>query len=138
VRGGVTIGEIPVLAMDPRGEFMLTSDGTGVTLRPLPESPSVMLNANDARPVIFGSRWRALALSADGERIWAANAGSNMVYGFNRDFTPTPITLGPHEFADAVAASPDGRWLASGSSLLLKRQSLGREIANERPHRSRW
>jgi len=118
-RGGVTIGEIPVLAMDPRGEFMLTSDGTGVTLRPLPKSPAAMLNANDARPVIFGARWRALAVSADGERIWAANAGSNAVFGFSRDFTPLPILLGPHEFADAVAASPDGRWVASGSSLLL-------------------
>src|SRR5262249_33093713 len=30
-RGGVNIGEIPVLAMDPHGEFMLTSDGGGVT-----------------------------------------------------------------------------------------------------------
>lgn len=119
VRGNVTIGEIPVLAMDSRGEFMLTSDGTGVSRRLLPKSSSAMLDANEARLVIPGARWRAITVSADGDRVWAANAASNMVYGFNRDFTPTPIALGPHEFADAIAASPDGRWVASGSSLLL-------------------
>ncbi|HEX5223322.1 MAG TPA: WD40 repeat domain-containing serine/threonine protein kinase, partial [Verrucomicrobiae bacterium] len=119
VRGNVTIGEIPVLAMDPRGEFMLTSDGRGVMLRPLPTSASAMLDSDKAELVIPGSRWRALVVSADGNRIWAGNAASNMVYGFNRDFTATPIALGPHEFADAVAASPDDRWVVTGSSLLL-------------------
>jgi len=118
-RGGLTIGAIPVLAMDPRGEFMLTSDGGGVTLRPLPDSPSAMLGTRGARLVIPEARWRALAVSADGSRVWAANAASNMVYGFARDFAAVETTLGPHEFADAVAASPDGRWVASGSSLLL-------------------
>ena len=118
-RGNITIGEIPVFAMDPRGEFMLTSDGTGVTLRPLPRSPSATLDPNEARLLIPGPRWRALVVSADGERIWAANAASNLVYGFTRDFTTAPIALGSHEFADAIAASPDNRWVASGSSLLL-------------------
>jgi WD40 repeat protein len=58
-------------------------------------------------------------VSADGSRIWAANAASNAVYGFARDFNAEPTALGPHEFADAVAASSDGRWVASGSSLEL-------------------
>jgi eukaryotic-like serine/threonine-protein kinase len=119
MRGGVDIGALAVLAMDPRGEFMLTSDGGGVTLRPLPKSPSEMLRASGGRPVISGPRWRALAVSADGNRVWAANASSNMVYGFTRDFTSVETALGPHEFVDAVAASPDGRWVAGGSSLLL-------------------
>jgi WD40 repeat protein len=116
-RGGVNLGGIPVMAMDTRGEFILTSDPAGVSLRQLPESPSEMLTAN-RRVVIPGPRWRALAVTADGSRVWAANASSNMVYAFSRDFTSEGIALGPHEFVDTIAVSPDGRWVAGGSSLL--------------------
>lgn len=118
-RGGFAIGEIPVLAMDPRGEFMLASDITGVTAWPLPGAATESLSARDSRLVIPGARWRALDFSSDGARVWAANAASNGVYGYTRDFSRIETTLGPLEFADAVAASPDGRWVAAGSSLLL-------------------
>jgi WD40 repeat protein len=115
-RGGVNIGEIPVLGMDPRGEFLLTSDGGGVTLRPLPVESGLQ---PASRLVVPGLRWRAVAPAVDGSRFWMANAASNMIYGFPRDFSSAEAELGPLEFVDAVAASPDGRWVAGGSSLLM-------------------
>ena len=118
-RGGVNVGTIPVVSMDPRGEFILTSDGTGVTRSSLPVGSSDKLDNSQAQLVIPASRWRALAWSTNGDRVWAANAASNTVFAFARDFETVSQTIGPHEFVDSVAISPDEQWLATGSSLTL-------------------
>ena len=115
-RGGFTVGQFPVFAFDPRGEEMLTSDVSGVTRRSLPGGLSESLDAALVENVIPTPRWRALTYTKDGARIWAANIASNRLYSFTRDFSSTVACIGPHDATDAVAVSPNGQWLASGSS----------------------
>jgi WD40 repeat protein len=114
--GGITVGQFPVFAFDPQGKEMLSSDTTGVTRRFLPGVLPDSLDAATTAHVIRTPRWRALTYTTDGKLIWAANISSNRIYAFTRDFSSTIASLGPHEAPDAVAVSPDGRWLASGSS----------------------
>jgi WD40 repeat protein len=65
--------------------------------------------------VIAGPGWNALAFSARGDWLAAANSRSNAAFLFDRTLTNRPSILGPHAGANAVAVSPDGRWVATGS-----------------------
>jgi WD40 repeat protein len=114
--GGIIVGQFPVFAFDPLGEEMLSSDANGVSRRTLPSTRTETSGAADPMLVIPTPRWRALAYTTDGRRVWAANIASNRIYAFGREFGPAVASLGPHEATDAVAVSADGQWLASGSS----------------------
>jgi eukaryotic-like serine/threonine-protein kinase len=60
--------------------------------------------------------WRWFDFARDGNLFAGANLTSGMVVLFDRTFTNRLAELGPHDKVDFTALSPDGRWVASGSS----------------------
>jgi len=120
-RGGMSVSGVPVFALDPRGDFMLVKGASGITRHIFTRSPQGAVLDNPAtRVALPGSDWRAIAISADGEHIWAADGKTNLLQGHNRSFKGEPLTLGPHPSVNALAVSPDGRHVVSSSSLLLE------------------
>lgn len=120
-RGGMNVSGEPVFALDPRGEFMLVKGASGITRHLFTRSPQGAVLDNPAtRVVLPGSDWQALAISADGEHIWAAEGKTNLLHGHTRGLTDRAVTLGAHPSVSSLAVSPDGRHVASSSSLLLE------------------
>lgn len=120
-RGGMNVSGVPVFALDPRGDFMLVKGASGIARHPFTRSPQGAVLDHPAVGVVLpGGDWRALAISADGGHIWAADGKSNLLRGYTRSFTGEPLTLGPHPSVNALAVSPDGRHVVSSSSLLLE------------------
>ncbi len=101
---------------DPGGDGIWTCESAGVVRRTLSRKGTRRLEAGRERVVLPGRQWSALAFGAGRERLWVANLSSNAVLGFTREAEFTGEVLGPHPGVDAVAASADGRWVASGSS----------------------
>jgi WD40 repeat protein len=73
------------------------------------------LRLSDMEQVFPDRGWRAFAFSVDGRHFVAANIQSNAAFVFDRTFTNCVAKVGPHQAADAVAISPDGQWVATGS-----------------------
>jgi WD40 repeat protein len=110
------VEQLPIFGFDPQGEAILTSDSRGVGRWAMTESQPGRLEIPPPVVVVSGRGWRALAFSADGRRVVAANTSSNTAYVFDRTFTNCLAVLGRHEGVSAVAISPDGRFVATGSS----------------------
>jgi WD40 repeat protein len=120
-RGGMDVKGNPVFALDPRGDFLLTAGSAGVSRHPFTRSPdSAVLDNPATRLVLPGSNVRAIAISADGGHIWTAEGKSNLLRGRTRDIDGEALSLGPHPSVNALAVSPDGRYVASSSGLLLE------------------
>jgi WD40 repeat protein len=107
---------VAAFRFDPRGDALIEADQTGIVRRPMRWTDLAVLECSAREDVIVGAGWNALAFSARGDWLAAANSRSNAAYLFDRTLTNRPAILGPHPGANAVAVSPDGRWLATGSS----------------------
>jgi WD40 repeat protein len=77
-----------------------------------------------------GRGWRAFSVSQDGRFFAAANIHSNAAFVFDRTLTNVVATLGPQQEPDAIAISPDGRWVTTGS--FYDRSVLIWDVANEK------
>ena len=120
LRGGMSVSGAPVFGVDPRGDFLLTADKSGISLHPLTRSESgAVLNHPAKRLVIPGANWNSVAISADGDHIWTADATTHLLQGHSRNFEANTDALGPHPSVNVVAVSPDGQFVASSSSLML-------------------
>jgi WD40 repeat protein len=120
-RGGMSVSGTPVFALDPRGDFLLAAGRDGIALHPLTRAAEgAVLDIPSTRLVLPGTGWRALAISADGGHIWAVEGKTHLLHGYSRGFDGEAHTLGPHKAVDALAVSPDGRYVASSSGLLLE------------------
>ncbi len=65
--------------------------------------------------IFSGSGWRAFTFSARGDWFAAVNIRSNAAYVFDRTLTNCVAEMGPHSGTDAVAISPEKRWVVTGS-----------------------
>jgi len=74
------------------------------------------LDLKDMELVFKGRGWRSFDFNRDGSRFVAANIHSNAAFVFDRTLTNRLGTLGPHAAPDRVAISPDGQWVATGST----------------------
>jgi WD40 repeat protein len=101
---------------DPRGETLLDADTRGVGRRSMRWASSAALEFSARDVLMAGAGWSALAFSARGDWFAAANSLSNNAVLIDRTLTNRLAVFGPHPGADAVAVSPDGRWVATGSS----------------------
>ncbi len=110
------VGGLPIFAFDPLGEGIVTSDHRGVVHRSMRETSPGAIELDPPRMLVSGPRWRAVTFSGNGRRFFAANASSNLVFVFDRTLTNCTAAIGPHRGVDSMAASPDGRWVATGSS----------------------
>ena len=107
---------LTAFAFDPRGHALFSAGTPGLHRWALRWREPSLPEASEAELVIPGAGWRAFTFSARGEWFAAANVRSNAAYLFDRSLTNRLAEVGPHSGADAVAISPDGRWLATGSS----------------------
>lgn len=84
--------------------------------------------------VIPGAGWRSFSFAAGARHFAAANVRSNAAYLFDSPVSNRLSEVGPHVGVDAVATSPDGRWLATGSSadrhVKVWETASGRELLN--------
>jgi WD40 repeat protein len=99
----------------PRGDVLIEADPTGIVRRSVRWATPAELECSVREEVIGGPGWTALSFSARGDWLAAANSRSNAAFLFDRTLTNRPAILGPHTGTDAVAVSPDGRWVATGS-----------------------
>jgi WD40 repeat protein len=101
---------------DPKGEFLLDAQPNGIAVRSLLWTNATTLECGVRTIILAGNGWSALACSAQGQWFAAANSLSNAAVLLDRTLTNRLAILGPHPGADAVAVSPDARWVATGSS----------------------
>ena len=123
---------LPAFAFDPRGEALFASGTPGLYRWTMRWPDPTRLELLESGMPFPGAGWRAFNFSAHGDWFAAANVRSNAAYVFDRSLTNWIAEAGPHPGADAVAISPDGRWLATGSStnrqVKVWAASSGREL----------
>jgi WD40 repeat protein len=107
---------LPAFAFDPRGEALFAAGTPGMHRWTMRWREPTWLEMTDGEILFPGAGWRAFTFSARGDWFAAANVRSNAAYLFDRSLTNRIAEAGPHPGADAVAVSPNGRWLATGSS----------------------
>ncbi len=107
---------LTAFTFDPRGEAMFAAGTPGLHRWSMNWREPAWLEMSDMEVVFNGAGWRAFTFSAQGDWFAAANVRSNAAYLFDSTLTNQLVEVGPHRGADAVAVSPDGRWLATGSS----------------------
>lgn len=106
---------VTAFRFDPRGDALMELGPTGIDRRAIRWSAPGVLECSGREAVTTGAGWTALAFSARGDWFAAANSRSNAAFLFDHSLTNRTAILGPHVGADAVAVSPDGRWIATGS-----------------------
>jgi WD40 repeat protein/tRNA A-37 threonylcarbamoyl transferase component Bud32 len=107
---------LPAFAFAPHGEALFAANLAGLRGWILRRGEAAQLELTQGEVLFPGAGWRAFNFSARGDWFAAANMRSNAAYLFDRSLTNRIAEAGPHPGADAVAVSPDGRWLATGSS----------------------
>jgi len=101
---------------DPRGDAVLVCDSTGIVRWAMHWPGPHTVECSDRENVFGGAGWSAMAFSAQGDWFAAANVRSNAVFVFDHSLTNRVATLAPHADANALAISPDRRWIASGNN----------------------
>lgn len=106
---------ISTVILDPLGEFVLTANPRGILHFPKRTSLAETFAGTNSSVLLAGASWRALDVSANGQRLAAFNGSSNLVYVFDRRLTNVTASFGPHTEAEDIAINHDGRWVATGS-----------------------
>ena len=107
---------ITACAFDPQGDSLFAAFSSGLFRWQWSLDDQGRIDLRGMEQVFKGRGWRAFTFSADGRHFVAANIHSNAAFVFDRTFTNCLATVGPHRAADAVAISPDGQWIATGST----------------------
>jgi WD40 repeat protein len=97
------------------GTHALVSGNSPGILRFAPLTSTPVLPTGPAEVLHPPRRWRALAMTPDGERLAAFNGITHSVSVFDRSLTNLVSEFGPHPEVEDVTISPDGRWAATGS-----------------------
>lgn len=107
---------ITACALDPADDFVYAANITGMFRWRSHLDDQNRLGLSEMELVFKGRGWRSFGFSPDGSRFVAANIHSNAAFVFDRSLTNILATLGPQAADDAVAISPDNRWVTTGSS----------------------
>ena len=120
------------LAFDPRDTGLIAPGALGLHRWTLDRAGSSGLKLNEAEGLLPGPGWSVAAFSPEGDWFGAINAHLGTACLFDRTLTNRVAITGKHPGANTLAVSPEGRWLATGSSLdrQLKVWAAGSE--NER------
>jgi WD40 repeat protein len=111
----VPFGPLDDVLFEPSGA-LLTAGPDGIfrwPLRPDPASAGVLRLGPPRRLRLPGTAGTQIACSADGRVVASAHRWGALVLDDERP--DRPVRLEPQEDARAVALSPDGRWVATGS-----------------------
>jgi WD40 repeat protein len=106
---------MPALAFHPLDQHLLVASRNGLTRYRPPSATDGRLTFGRQEMIHPGTGWRATAITPDGQRFAAFNVQSNAAFVFDHTLTNRLAALGPHPDADALALSPDGRWLTTAS-----------------------
>jgi WD40 repeat protein len=105
----------PAFAFQPTGLGMLAAGTPGLFEFPLRRREGA-LDRGSRTGILPGAGWRAFTFSERHDWFVAANVRSNAAYLFDRRITNKLAEVGPHVGPDSVAVSPNGRWIATGST----------------------
>jgi WD40 repeat protein len=102
-------------AFHPRDDYLIAADNKGIS-RYAHELAGTGATLSALETIHSGPRWLAFAFNTDGRYFAAFNAESRSVFVFDHTLTNQLASFGNQTNVEALALSPDGRWLTTGSS----------------------
>jgi WD40 repeat protein len=103
------------LRLHPSGSPLLGVDSRGVSRWEITEPSPETYQVGERWTIVPGRNWAGLAFNRDGSRMALASPAAGRATLFDDTLTNRLTTVGPHPGTDAVALSPDARWLATAS-----------------------